>query len=350
MAGSCCPYPRTTPFHLPRGVFRDLPGVRDHFLEMTTGAQSGIAVQAVSRADPSKDPRGRPPGHLQPCRLALRARRMRKAAERTGHGRVTARRREGAGPEARGRRTHPAPAGPAALGGAGQHRQLPSQTPPTAQPGLAHPARDLPPPSRPTGPLPPVTSGMGWGGSVPERCRTTITVCCQRLPREPQAAQGSAPGQGCSHPEPAPFRPRAGYLGLWNLRVSFRPMPWSFGKCAPGVCTERGHAGLCDALVTLDGAPRRSERAGPGVGRQSGSGSPHGLRTGRPALGTAVTRADPVPEPTDGGNRRGIRGKAPEEGPQSRIGGGSAEETRRQRGGTMGLTRSLGGAGPGFSW
>lgn len=235
---------------------------------------------------------------------------------------------------------------PRGTGGAGRGGPAPATS--FADPSH-RPAGPRPSCPRPTAAIPahgsPPTRHIGDG--VGGLCPRTVPYDHHRVLSTPPQR---TPGQGCSHPEPAPFRPRAGYLGLWNLRVSFRPMPWSFGKCAPGVCTERGHAGLCDALVTLDGAPRRSERAGPGVGRQSGSGSPHGLRTGRPALGTAVTRADPVPEPTDGGNRRGIRGKAPEEGPQSRIGGGSAEETRRQRGGTMGLTRSLGGAGPGFSW
>lgn len=216
----------------------------------------------------------------------------------------------------------PRPSGAKARGGAGRHRQLPPQTPPTARPAspilplraTAFPACQSPP-AHPLG-----------GVSSPEKGRPTplinpgghptplINTSTSVLSACPQPTQGDprhAPGPGAvKHPrvctllDPAP--------GTWDPGIPRRCV----AQCSGGL---QGVLGVDRVWTRGQGRPSwhwTEPSRGRGGGQLGGRrGSHSGVRVGytlggpHRALGTAVTQADPASgnTPTGGGGAEGDR-------------------------------------------
>lgn len=140
----------------------------------------------------------------------------------------------GKGRSPRQPRTCPAPAEQKARGGAGRHRQLPSQTPPTARPASPILPR-RPPPSPPACPHPPIPWGSPPYDSAARSPLNRVSSAC------PQPSRG----------DPRHARPRGGELPrVCTLRDPARGT-WDPGTpqtlCAQCGGVLRGMLGRTDA-------------------------------------------------------------------------------------------------------
>lgn len=206
------------------------------------------------------------------------------------------------------------PSGAKARGGAGRHRQLPPQTPPTARP--ASPILPLPASPHPPNPWGGLRPGTGspdpphQPGGSPDPLINTSSV----LSACPQPTQGDprhAPGPGAvKHPrvctllDPAP--------GTWDPGIPRRCV----AQCSGGL---QGVLGVDRVWTRGQGRPSwhwTEPSRGRGGGQLGGRrGSHSGVRVGytlggpHGALGTAVTQADPASgnTPTGGGGVEGDR-------------------------------------------
>ena len=211
----------------------------------------------------------------------------------------------GKGRSPRRPRTCPAPAEQKARGGAGRHRQLPPQTPPTARPASPILPR-RPPPSPPAGPYPPLPEGSPpYDSAARSPLLNRVSSACN----QPTGGTPATPVLGAvSSPEFAPSgtQPR----GTWDPGTPpyvVCPMRRGFAGCVGG--NRCGHVGK----VSPRGIEWNPEEEGGTPAGGTRDGEQNGVRVGytlggpHRALGTLVTQADPASEntPTAGGRWRG---------------------------------------------